>query len=424
MSLEASVIAHMLSDEEFKHVALQELNSFSFRENPGFRVVFDTIRDLTRQGKPTTLTYISEYLFTKISSEKVIVPIASADTYSSHALDDMQLLKDRNTRGIIKNFAKKLETMAGGGHTTSEIIDVMMKQIERIQPVSGGHKATKIGSMTEPYYDALMVLQKSKAGIRGISCGFTWLDGKLSGLNRKNLIVVAANPSMGKSAFALQVALSVALSGKSVLFHSIEMPREELLDRCCSQLGEVDHWRIRNGWTADAENSRILDVLNKVHEIPLYIDDSTDCGVSDIKREIRKVKNKEGSCDLVIVDLLQKMRYEAGGSDNQRISATTKALELLSKSEEVPLVLLSHLNRANEKREDKTPILSDLRGSGMIEGDANSVVFLHAEDKMDEWRDIIIAKNRGGGLGVARFNWQGKFVRFDEPEQYKTFSNY
>lgn len=260
---------------------------------------------------------------------------------------------------------------------------------------------------------------KNERGMLGIPCGFKQLDTMLSGLQGGQLIVVAGRPGMGKTSFALNIAQNIAVSEKvPVAIFSLEMAREQLAVRMLCSEALVDSQKTRSGKLSDDDFDRLAVGVGTLGEAPLYVDDTPTITVMEMLAKTRRLKQERG-LGLVIIDYLQLMTgKERRENRQQEISGMTRSLKIMAKEINVPVMVLSQLSRASEKRDDKRPMLSDLRESGSIEQDADVVIFLHRENyynkEADATSEIIVAKQRSGPTGTVNVGWKGEQTRFEE----------
>ena len=253
----------------------------------------------------------------------------------------------------------------------------------------------------------------------GIPSGFVDLDKKISGLNPSDLIIVAARPAMGKSAFVLNIANYVAMFDKvPVLIFSLEMSKEQMINRILASESEVDSMKLRNADLSTDDWLKLGDASGRLSEIPLYIDDTPGLSATELRAKCRKAKLEKG-IGLIIIDYLQLMESKSKNqSRQQEISEISRSLKILAKELKVPVIALSQLSRATESRTDHRPMLSDLRESGAIEQDADIVMFLHREDYYDaetekkNIAEVIISKNRSGSTGTVELAWIGEYTKF------------
>jgi replicative DNA helicase len=278
-------------------------------------------------------------------------------------------------------------------------------------------------------------LYKQSREITGLATDFYELDRMTSGLQKSELIIIAARPSMGKTAFAINMAQNAAVNHNAVVaVFSLEMSKESLLRRMLASQAWVDQRKLQTGFIAREDQEKLQRALNELVESQVFIDDTAGISLAEMRAKARRLRQKAGKLDLIVVDYLQLMSAtlpSAGGKrfDNrvQEVAAISRGLKALAKELEVPVVALSQLSRASEKRgDDKRPLLSDLRESGSIEQDADVVAFIHREAyyNRDEEQsaadkaksEIIIAKQRNGPTGVVYLNFLSSYTRFDNPD--------
>ena len=268
-------------------------------------------------------------------------------------------------------------------------------------------------------FDRLEELYNNKGDISGIPTGFIDLDYKLSGLQNSDLILIAARPAMGKTSFALNIAQNIAIKKNvPVAIFSLEMSKEQLVNRmlCCEAM--VDAQKIKTGKLDDGDWAKIAEVLGTLSEAPIYIDDTPGTSVSEIGAKCRRLK-LEKNLGVVVIDYLQLMQGRGRSeSRQQEISEISRSLKMLAKELNVPVITLSQLSRAAEQRQDHRPMLSDLRESGAIEQDADIVMFLYRDDYYNEATEkknvseIIIAKHRNGSTGTIELAWLSQYTKF------------
>jgi replicative DNA helicase len=278
-------------------------------------------------------------------------------------------------------------------------------------------------------------LYKQSREVTGVATDFTELDRLTSGLQKDELIIIAARPSMGKTAFAINIAQNAAINhGSIVAVFSLEMSKESLLRRMLASQAWVDQQLLQKGFLGQEEAGKLQKALEDLVESRIFIDDSAGISLAEMRAKARRLKQNAGGLDLVVVDYLQLMTatLPSGGKKGyenrtQEVSAISRGLKALAKELHVPVVALSQLSRASERRgDDKRPMLSDLRESGSIEQDADVVAFIHREsyyNRTEELSDaekakaeIIIAKQRNGPTETVLLNWIGRFTRFENPD--------
>ena len=287
-------------------------------------------------------------------------------------------------------------------------------------------------------YEKIEYRYEHKDELTGVPTGFYELDAILNGLQKSDLIILAARPAMGKTALALNIAQNVALRAKTpVAIFSLEMSKDQLMQRMLCSEAEIDSQRVKTGNMQSKDWEKLATAMNSFAQAPIYIDDTSGCTITDIRAKCRRLKMEEKNLGLVLIDYLQLME-SAGREDRmQQISAISRGLKILAKELDVPVIALSQLSRAVESRTDKRPMLSDLRESGSIEQDADIVMFIYRDEyyrKADDGEDdmaakaaskgeseVIIAKHRNGSVGTVKLLFQGNITKFKNPIKTDVF---
>jgi replicative DNA helicase len=270
-----------------------------------------------------------------------------------------------------------------------------------------------------------------------IDTGFSDLDALMGGLHNSELIILAARPSMGKTAFAMNIAEYAAMAvGRPVLFVSLEMSGVELADRLLCSVARVDSHRLRNGTLANSDKLRLVETASEISKAPLYVDDSPSRTVSEISAAARRIKRRENDLGLIVIDYLQLIEPDnPNDSRQEQVAKIARRLKGLAREAKVPMLCLAQLNRQAEDSRDHRPRLSHLRESGAIEQDADVVMFVHREEyylrgeeqkEHEGLAEIIISKQRNGPVGDVELRWEKKFTRFQSkaPERLEEFDQY
>ena len=349
-----------------------------------------------------------------------IVPTTSNIRSYGTILEEKYLL-----RSLLKVANEIIIDASKGEGSAKMLLDSAEQKIFDIRQDRGVSGLQRIDEIIVSAYDSLQKLSgKDSSSISGIPSGFSDLDRVLSGLNRSDLILVAARPGMGKTSFALNIAINAALrSDKAIAVFSLEMSKEQLVSRVLSSEALVASGNLKNGQLSGDQWVRLASAADIVSRCPIYIDDSSDITVADMKAKLRRVKN----LGLVVIDYLQLL---SSGRHNpnrvQEVSEMTRNLKIMARELDVPVITLSQLSRGPESRVgNHRPILSDLRDSGSIEQDADIVLFLYRDEyynKDSEEHNIaecIIAKNRHGELNTVKLNWDGEYTKFTSLEVYR-----
>ena len=306
-----------------------------------------------------------------------------------------------------------------GQKETEALLDDAERRILQLSDTKNRGDFASVGAVVEVTLDKITKLYENKAGLTGLPTGFRDLDRMTSGLQPSDLILVAARPSMGKTAFTLNIAQNVGVrQHKTVAFFSLEMSQEQLVQRLLCQIAHIDSQKLRTGQlNSDEEWTRLTDACDKLYESPIYIDDTPGISVAEMRSKARRLKSEHG-LDLIIVDYLQLMQGRNAESRQQEISEISRSLKALARELKVPLIALSQLSRSVESRQDKRPMLSDLRESGALEQDADIVSFLYREDYYDKETEnqhiteVILAKHRNGPVGSVKLYFKNEFTLF------------
>ena len=348
-----------------------------------------------------------------------ITPTAANVVRYANIVRDKALL-----RGLAKAAAEISETVYAQEGTPAEMLEAAEKKIYDLRKGERGDSLEHIGTVLHKYFDHLTELSQSDSMIPGLFTGFMDLDSRLNGLNKSDLIIMAARPGMGKTAFALNLATNVAKKyNKTVAVFNLEMSREQIAMRLLSSESFIELQKLATGKLTEDEWNKLCMSSAALSQTDIRVDDNPTVTVADIKAKCRRLDN----LGLIIIDYLQLMSSPnagKGGLDNrvQVVSEMSRGLKVMAKELNVPVVCLSQLSRAVEGRSDKRPVLSDLRESGSIEQDADSVLALYRDDYYNEDSEekgiveCIVLKNRHGETGTIKLQWLGQYQRFSDKE--------
>ncbi|HPU62627.1 MAG TPA: replicative DNA helicase [Mobilitalea sp.] len=429
LEAERSVIGSMIMDKDAIIVASELVRSSDFYDQQ-LAILFDTMLELYNEGKPVDLVTLQDRLKEKdvpaqLSSLEFIRDLVASVPTSANIKYYAQIVKEK---AVLRRLIKISEEMASDCYLDKEKLDVILekaeKQIFDIVQNRGTKEFTDIKEIVLRSIDSIEAASKNQGSVTGIATGFYDLDYKTAGLQPSDLILIAARPSMGKTAFALNIAEYVALrSNITTAIFSLEMSQDQLVKRLLAMNSRVDSQKIRTGnlsaeeWASLMESARIIGNSN------LIIDDTSAISVSELRSKCRKLKI-EKNLGLVIIDYLQLMTgSKRTESRQQEISEISRALKSLAREINVPVIALSQLSRAVEQRIDKRPMLSDLRESGAIEQDADVVIFIYRDDyynhdtKEPGVSEIIIGKQRNGPTGTVKLAWQAQYTKFANLER-------
>lgn len=351
-----------------------------------YRIIFEEMLKAYNMGKIIDTLLIVEALkksekLEEIGGEDIIYDLVDVVSTAANAVNYAYVIKEKSIQRQLIETGERITRMAYRGY---DEVDAMLDKAESmIFKIAEGKQKKDVVSLNElagMKISSLDEMSKYKGGIRGISSGFSKYDALTSGFHGSDLIILAARPAMGKTAFALNLALNVAKAGKHVLVYSLEMGNEQLFDRLLSIESKIKLSAIKDGTLKDADYTDLGNGMGRLAELPLYISDSSSVNILEIKAVARRLK-AEGKLDFMMIDYLQLINPTAGSkkSREQEISEISRSLKIIAKELNIPIVTLSQLSRSVEQRTDKRPILSDLRESGAIEQDADMVMFLYRE---------------------------------------------
>ena len=423
---EQAVLGAMLLKKEAVAEASSILKAEDFYRET-HRLVFETMQDLAKEGMGVDMVTLTERLRKKDIMEKVggvafITALANAVPTAANLAYYAGIVAEKAQLRKLINAATEIASSAY--EDSEDVAELMDKAEKSILAAAAGRSNSSFVQMKDALLNTFQSIEKiyeSKGGLTGISTGFADLDKLTTGLQASDFILVAARPSMGKTAFTLNIAADVALrSKKSVAFFSLEMSAGQLVQRMLCAEGGVDSQKVRVGQLADKDWEKIIAAADRLSQAPIYIDDTPGITVMDLRSKARRLKAEHG-LDLVIIDYLQLMQGRASkNSDNrqQEISEISRSLKALARELDVPVIALSQLSRSVESRQVKKPMLSDLRESGSLEQDADIVMFLYREDYYDpdtenkNITDVIIAKHRNGPVDTVQLFFQKEFTKF------------
>jgi replicative DNA helicase len=407
------------------------------------KLIFETMFELMSKSEPIDLLSISNRLREKgyleaIGGSTYLAEMTSEVPSSANIRHYATIVHNKFLmRGLIE-AAEFIESLGyAEAEAIEELIDKAEKRVYEIANFSKHQKYIELKDALGEAWERLDRLHKSKDGLRGVPTGFPELDNKLSGLQRSDLVILAARPSMGKTSLALDIARQTSvIHKKAVCIFSLEMSAQQLVDRMLAAESRVDAWKLRTGkLSADAEFGRLRDSLEKLANAPVYIDDQPGNNILKMRSIARRLKS-ENKLDIIIVDYLQLMvptNSRSSDSMVQQVTEISRSLKNLARELDVPVLALSQLSRAVEQRGGK-PRLSDLRDSGSIEQDADVVMFIHREDKYNEESDkpniaeILIEKHRNGPTGKVELYFDSEkstFLSLDKTGgSFREFENF
>ena len=427
---EQSVIGSMIIDREAITIASEIISGEDFYGKQ-YGVIFDTMVELNDEGKPVDLVTLQDRLREKdvppeISSLEFVKSMIDWVPTSANVKYYATIVAEKSTLRKLIRLNEEIENTCYTGKENLEVIleDTEKKVFELVQKRNTGDYVP-IRQVVMNAMDKIEKASKNKGNVTGVATGFIDLDYRTAGMQPSDLILVAARPSMGKTAFVLNIAQHVAFKlNQTVAIFSLEMSKEQLVNRLFSLESRVDSQHLRTGNLSDAEWEKLIESAGVIGKSNLIIDDTPGISISELRSKCRKYK-LDHDLKMIIIDYLQLMSGSGRGSDSrqQEISDISRSLKALARELNVPVIALSQLSRAVESRPDKRPMLSDLRESGAIEQDADVVMFIYRDDYYNKDTDrkgiaeIIIAKQRNGPIGTVELVWLPDYTKFANLEK-------
>ena len=441
LEAEKSVLGSMLISRDAAELAAEMLSASDFYV-PQHQDIFEAMTELVSRAQPVDSVTIVDALeragklasaggLGYIAELSLFVPSAANVSYYINIVEDRSVL-----RQLIKAGGEIMNEASTSDSPVTDILDEAERRVFSISMKKNEETLVPVDKSAMAAYMRIGELMRTRGQISGVPTGFRELDELTSGLQKGDLIIVAARPSVGKSTFAMNIAeYAATTAGKRVAVFSLEMSREQLTTRMLCSQAKVDMQKVNSGETTEEDLLVLSDALLTLSDSKMYIDDSGNLSVADIRSLCRRQKTRYG-LDLVVVDYLGLLQLTSKrGSLVADIAEATRALKILAKELEVPIMLLCQLSRGSESRKENgyRPILADLRDSGAIEQDADLVLLLYRkalamrnrkddsasgapnEEIEDNSAEVIVAKNRNGPLKTVNLAWQGMFARFVDP---------
>ena len=423
LEAEQSVLGCMLIDTESVAIAFESIRAEDFYRSEN-QEIFAAMETLFSQDKPIDVVTVSEQLnqngtLSAVGGNEMIAGIAMNVPTTANIKHYINIIKEKSLLRKLIEAAGKIEKLSYEG--SDDAISIAETSEKLIFDVLQG-KNTKgfahVKDVLDSNFAHLEELQKKGGRITGLETGFSHLDYLLSGLQNSNLIILAARPGVGKTSLALNIARHAAVKNNTtVAIFNLEMSKEEVVNRIWTSAAMVDSQRLKTGGLDADDWMRLAQAVGPLSAAPIYIDDTSTINVTEIRSKCRRLK-LEKNLGLVVVDYLQLMQGK-GDNRQQIVSDISRALKILAKELDVPVITLSQLSRSIEQRQDKTPLLSDLRESGSIEQDADVVMFLskpESEEEESQLFDLIVAKHRSGSTGRIKLMWQPAYTTFASVE--------
>ncbi len=436
---EQAVLGGLMLDNEAWDTVTERLTEGDFYRKD-HRLIFRSIESLVRDEKPCDVVTLSEWLdsnnyLDQAGGLSYLATLAENTPSSANIATYSNIVRERS---VLRQMIRAGTEICNSGYNpegrkAEDILDEAERKVFEIaEQQSRGRKGyVDIKRLLTGALERIDQLYHSDSGITGVSTGFADLDGKTSGLQKSDLVIVAGRPSMGKTAFAINIAEHVAIAGQlPVAVFSMEMPGEQLVIRMLSSLARIDQHRVRTGQLTDDDWPRLSSSVGILENAKLFIDDTPALTPGELRTRCRRIAREHG-LGLIVIDYLQLMQT-SGSSENRatEISEISRGLKSLAKELNVPVIALSQLNRSLEQRPNKRPVMSDLRESGAIEQDADVIIFIYRDEVYDEESvdkgvaEIIIGKQRNGPIGKVRLAFLGTYTKFEDLIQDPGYGGY
>jgi len=427
LEAEQSVLGAILISPEIYDEIAESLSADDFYL-PNHREIFDSITNLYLKSRSLDIVTLLEDIIEKSarsddsarnSTKEYLIRLSDNVPVIGNIKEYAGIVKEKSLRRRLIDVSAEIIRMAHEDAADSEIlIDRAEQMIFSLAQGRIKQELVHVKNILSDVFDNLHRVMTDKEASKGLASGFSLIDNILVGMNPGDLILVGARPGVGKTAFAMNIAMNAASKKKTVAVFQLEMAKEQLVSRMLSSESFIDNYKLRSGIINDEDWSKIAEAGSRISECDLYLDDTPSITVTGMKAKLRKLKK----LDLVIIDYLQLMQTERSGANNNRVhevAEISRNLKIMAKELHVPVITCAQLSRGPESRDNKRPMLSDLRDSGAIEQDADVVMFLYRDFLYNKENlakrnraEVIFAKNRHGSIGDVEVGYEGKYLRF------------
>lgn len=411
--------------------------------NDANRILFHHMVDMHSTGRKIDATLLVEELksagdYETVGGVAYLAKVANAVPTFAHSVYYANIVREKATfRTLIESATEILKTAYDDGVRAKEALSQAEQNIFSIMDDRGSSAVSPIKDILHEAMDRIDARMRGEHATGSVDTGFTDMDNLTGGLHESELVILAARPSMGKTAFAMNIAENVALQSHTpVLFVSLEMSSVELIERLLCSVARVNGHRLRNGTLSHEDSRRLVEQASEISQAPFFVDDSPSRTVSEIAAAARRIKRREEKLGLIVIDYLQLIEPDNANDPRQeQVAKIARRLKGLAREMKVPVLCLAQLNRQAEDSRDHRPRLSHLRESGAIEQDADVVMFVHREEYYHRGEEqaqvagqaqILIEKQRNGPTGDIELIWKKEFTRFEDraPEQYDEFDSF
>ena len=429
---EQSVLGAVFISPETMISLADELTPDDFYK-PANKIVFKTMLSLLEKGEPIDATTMVSALtnqgdISNIGGINYVVELVNSTPTSKNVEHYAKLVKEKATlRKVIADLSDSLSSAYQGDVSISDIIAKTEKSMLDISNQNTGTGFRNVDDILDTHMQIVETRSQTDGFVTGLSTGFVGLDKITTGLHEGNLIILAARPAMGKTALALNIAKHVAtMERKPAVIFSLEMGAEELIERMVASEGMIPGYHLKTGNLSTDEWKRLVHAQSNLYDVPIFVDDTAGIRISDIRSKARKLSQEMGGLGIIIIDYLQLITGSKRENRQQIVSEISRELKILAKDLRVPVIALSQLSRSVEQRQDKRPMLSDLRESGSIEQDADIVAFLYRDayyqkeqadsQEANNVTELILEKNRHGSLGTVKLYFHKEYTKFSSVE--------
>ncbi|MDO4793423.1 MAG: replicative DNA helicase [Filifactor alocis] len=424
LKAEQSVLGSILLDKDAIVLVTDIIEAKDFYKEL-HQDIYAAMLRLYMKSEPIDLITVTEEMTKKGAEQSpdevgYLTDLTAVPDFTSHIVNYAKIVKEKS---VLRDLIRASQRIMEKGYSAEEEVEAVLgfaeKEVFDISQSQNTRGLIEISDIVMETYDEMERIYRNKGELTGLTSGFIDLDRKTNGFQKTDLILVAARPAMGKTAFALNLVANAALKGEaSVAVFTLEMSRQQLLQRMVAAHSQVMLGNIKNGTLEDEEWERVTSSMHILSNQKIYIDDTPGINAIQLRSKCRRLKIEKG-LDLVVIDYLQLMEGD-GRTENrqQEISKISRSLKILAKELECPVIALSQLSRAPEQRAEHRPMLADLRESGAIEQDADMVMFLYRDEVYDQdtpdknMAEVIIAKHRSGEIGTVVLTWLGQYQLF------------
>jgi replicative DNA helicase len=423
---ELHVLGGLLMDPDSLEKVAEHLDPKDFYQK-SHQQIYAGVLELSRQGTKADLITLTDFLQAQNSLQSVggasyLASLVDLMPTSANIDSYAKLIREKSIlRELIQVGTGIVEAAYQGGQNITEVLDQVERQVFQVAHRQMSQSTSSLREMVMLAFKSIQERFEKKSAVTGLATGFDGFDRLTSGLQKTDLVILAARPAVGKTAFALNLAMNVALRehAPTVVF-SLEMSKDQLVQRLLAIEARVDGSRLRGGFLTDEDWPRLTHAASVLSEAPVYIDDTPGLSIFELRAKCRRLAKMPGGLGFVIVDYLQLMRVKGKIESREReIAEISMSLKALAKELNIPVLALSQLNRSLEARQDKRPVLSDLRESGSIEQDADLIMFLYRDEVYHPDTDspgvaeVILAKHRHGPTGVSKLAFLKEYTRFE-----------